>query len=376
MPAFTGTLRANEIFASIFNMIISQQVFADNISTKAGLVEEARVDGGLYGDTKLYYATDALKSHAWGGDNEAGNLLALDRPKDPECQKIVMDTFRQIRLTVDNYLTKRAWSTEGAFSEFTTVITGWLGDTKKVYDITLYNSYIGTAESSAVRNTEQVNLTTIAGTATTEEEKNRLSAQEIARVLANLMDDMNDITRDFNDYGFLRAIDKERIRIVWSSKWVNKITKIDLPTVFHKDFMDKFAKDVINSRFFGSINTSAGTTTASNTDVRSLYELDYQVANLADDPRAELYDDGNYYVHVFPGDLLPNSTGYLAGSTYTEDNSIICKIMVKLPPYMSAFQVSTSFFNPRSLTENKYLTFGHNTLEYLYNYPFITVEAV
>jgi hypothetical protein len=43
-------------------------------------------------------------------------------------------------------------------------------------------------------------------------------------------------------------------------------------------------------------------------------------------------------------------------------------------PYMSGFEVGTSFFNPRSLTETNYLTFGHNTLEYLKDKPFITVE--
>ena len=43
---------------------------------------------------------------------------------------------------------------------------------------------------------------------------------------------------------------------------------------------------------------------------------------------------------------------------------------------MSAFETGTTFFNPRSLTENHYLTFGHNTLKYLKNYPFITVKAI
>jgi len=59
---YTGKLNANEIFASIFNMLISQQVFADNIKdTKSSLVDAARVDGSMYGDTKLYYATDVLR---------------------------------------------------------------------------------------------------------------------------------------------------------------------------------------------------------------------------------------------------------------------------------------------------------------------------
>ena len=87
--------------------------------------------------------------------------------------------------------------------------------------------------------------------------------------------------------------------------------------------------------------------------------------------------------HVFPGDEIPAgativaSTGnFEPGEVYIEKADIICKVLVKLPPYMSAFEVGTSFFNPRSLTENHYLTFGHNTLEYLKNYPFITVKAI
>lgn len=105
MANFNGQLRSNEIFSALYNMIISQQVFADNIKgTKATLVDKAREDGSLYGDTKLYYATDVLKSAPWGKDAEATNLLALHRPAAPECQAIHLDQFRQISLTVDNYL--------------------------------------------------------------------------------------------------------------------------------------------------------------------------------------------------------------------------------------------------------------------------------
>ena len=63
MATFTGQLKSNEIFAGLYNMIISQQVFADNFShNMSELVDMARVDGSLYGDTKLYYSVDALHS--------------------------------------------------------------------------------------------------------------------------------------------------------------------------------------------------------------------------------------------------------------------------------------------------------------------------
>ena len=48
MAAFLGSLRSNEIFSALYNMIISQEVFADNIAgTSSSLVDKARVDGGL-----------------------------------------------------------------------------------------------------------------------------------------------------------------------------------------------------------------------------------------------------------------------------------------------------------------------------------------
>lgn len=357
MANFNGQLRSNEIFSALYNMIISQQVFADNIKgTKATLVDKAREDGSLYGDTKLYYATDVLKSAPWGKDAEATNLLALHRPAAPECQAIHLDQFRQISLTVDNYLSKRAWGTEGAFSSFNDVMLGWVRDTKKVYDTTTYNAFIGTAQSSVGKQTYTIAVSDLVTGDATVEEAARLEGMAIAEGLANLFVEMSDVNRDFNDYGNLRSYDMSDIKVIWNSKMVNKIKKVDLPTIFHKEgLVEKFEEYVLPERYFGTVNAAGGKATDKNTTVRSLIEKDY----------------GS--VHVFPGDLIPNGASYVANETYTVETEIICKVVVKLPPYMSAFEVGTSFFNPKSLTENHYLTFGHNTLEYLKNYPMITV---
>ena len=357
------TLNPNEIFASIANMIISQEVFADNLSKHQTLVDKARVDGGLYGDKKLYYATDVLKSYAWGADAEATNLLALDRPADPEVQDITLDIFRQIRLTVDNYLSKRAWSNEGAFSSFNSVMLGWMRETKRVYDGTLYNVFIGTSQSAKAKQNIDITLT---GTN---------DAQVIAEKLANLLVEMGDYSRDFNDYEFLRSYSEDEIKFIWNSKYVNEIKKIDLPTIFHKDgLVDKFEEEVLPARYFGRKVTSADIGEGKIIGADGAYDSTKGTLRAA---KEFDYND----VHYFPGDALATSGTYVAvvggleaSDVYIEDADIICKVLVKLPPYMSAFEVGTSFFNPRSLTENHYLTFGHNTLEYLKNYPFITVK--
>lgn len=389
------TLNSNEIFSSIANMIISQEVFADNLGKHQTLVDKARVDGGLFGDKKLYYATDVLKSHAWGNDSEASNLLSLDRPGDPKVQDITLDVFRQIRLTVDNYLSKRAWGTEGAFSAFNSVMLGWMRETKRVYDGTLYNCFIGATETSTGKQVVSVDLATTSGHPLynlTGVEKEQMEAMLIAQALADLFVAMGDYSRDYNDNQFLRSYADEAIKVIWNAKYVNKIRKIDLPTIFHKDgLVDKFEEDVLPARYFGIVITSSNKSTYAaaspttgkpidsdddtyvpganhaNGCIRSMVEKDVTVSATA--------------YHVFPGDEIPAgatikaSGNFELGEVYIEKADVICKVLVKLPPYMSAFEVGTSFFNPRSLTENHYLTFGHNTLEYLKNYPFITVKA-
>lgn len=380
MPAFTGTLNQNEIFAAIYNMIISQQVFADNIyDTKATLSDMSRVDGSLYGDTKLYYSTDVLKSIPWTNDAEAQNLLELHRPEAPECQAITIDQFRMIALTVDNYLSKRAFATEGAFSAFNSQMLSWMRDTKRVYDSTMFNSFVGTHvagledDGTGAKQNIQIALSAepVDATEVNIEAYNRIVAQAIAQAMADLLVDLEDVSRDLNDYGNLRSYNANDFRFVWNSEWVNKIKKLDLPMIFNKEgLLDKFAEHTLPARYFGNVNTSGGTTGGTNLTIRSLIEKDYNTVK----PDQPGYDAKK---HIFPGDLLPVNTAYEANETYTEDGTIIFKVYHKDSiPFMTAFETGTEFFNPRSLTETHYLIWGYNDLEHLKNYPFITAKAV
>ena len=372
---FDGTLRPNEVMAANFNMIISQEVEAGNIyDTKSTLADRSRVDGGLYGDTKLYYSTDVLKSLEWKGDEEAENLLKLHRPEDPECQAISINRFRMIPLTVDNYLTKRMWSTEGSFSQFNSQMLSWMRDTKRIFDATLFNSFVGTHTAEGKAQNITFEIPAANGTEDFNSEAyNRIVAQTVAEKMANLLVDLEDVSRDYNDYGNLRSYNPADLVFVWNSDWVNKIKKLDVPTIFNKEgLIDKFAENVLPARYFGNINTDAGTTSASNTTIRSLIEHDYNDdAGIA--PNQKGYDAKK---HVFPGDLLPNNTPYRADKTYTEDDKIIFKVYHKKSiPFMTAFETGTEFFNQRSLTQTHYLIWGYNDLETLKNYPFITVKS-
>lgn len=358
MPtAFTGQLRPNEIFGALYNMIISQQVFADNIKgTYSQLVDRFRVDGSMYGDTKLYYATDALQSVEWLDDEEARNLLELHRPEAPKCQAITISNFRQIRLTVDNYLSKRAWGTEGAFSSFNSVMLGWIRDTKKIYDATLMNSFVGTTETEIGE--QKMTITTIEG---------QNDALTMAVALADLLVALKDVSRDYNDYGYIRSYDEKDLIVVFNAKLWNQLRKADLPTVFHKEgLLDEFEKIVLPARYFGTKvgdeHTQATVGSGSLQTYRTLVEGDFTGTSTGK-------------IHLFPGDVIPEGATYYQDEAYMEDDTIAFKVIHKNSvPFMSAFEVGTSFFNPRSLTETHYLTWGYSDLDYLANYPFITAR--
>ena len=253
---------------------------------------------------------------------------------------------------------------------------GWMRETKRVYDGTLYNVFIGTTVSNVGKQSQSIDLTTgLSGLSGIE--KDRKEAELIAQHLANLLVEMGDYSRDFNDYQFLRSYADEAIKVVWNSKYINKIRKVDLPTIFHKEgLVDKFEEDVMPSRYFGHVVGSADIGSGKVIGTDGAYDSTKGTLRAV---REFVYNDKHY----FPGDALATSGTYVAvvggleaKDVYVEDADVICKVLVKFPPMMSAFEVGTSFFNPRSLTENHYLTFGHNTLEKLDNYPFITIKEI
>ena len=386
--AYSGQLRSNLILAAIFNMIISQQVEVDNLGNHQRIVDGAKVDGSLYGDTRLFYATDVLESYPWNGDSEAANLLNVYRPKAPNCQAFYLDQFRQIPLTIDNYLSKQAWSDEFTFGQFNGVMLSWMGETKRMYEARLYQCFLGTTVATVGK--QKITKTLTSGK----------EGRELAEEVANLTDELKDYTRDYNNLGYMRSYAAKDIKIIWNNLFVNKITYTELPAIYHKaEIEDMFKRsESMNNRYFGIVitNSNKGTysdntpaagkpldadgnyaytpgTNHANGCVRSLVERDFTI--------------GATTTHVFPGDEIPATAKVsttsaadtaLFGEIYIEAgvggiDPVYAKVYTKLPPMMSAFEVGTLFYNPKALLETHYLTWGYNTLDYFEDKPFITI---
>lgn len=395
----------NELYTSLGNMIISQRVLSDNIARgEDSLLSIFKTDGSLYGDTKLFYATDALKSYKWVQDSQdALNVLATHRADDPKVKAIVLDAFRQIPLTTDAYMSKRAWSTEGAFSEFTTVLIGWMDDTKYLYDESIINVCVGTTKTSVGLQAQTVDITTARGNASSEEEANRLEAQTIARKVADILNDLTSPIKAkfYNDYGFRRIYSKSDFITVWNSDAINRITKMDVPTIFHKEGLDQVVgKPYVRSKeYFGTIITSTNVSSYSDSTPAAGKPIDSDtgaytpgVANangmICSVIECDITVSAVAY-HLMPGDEIPAGTVLAAsagdgkmvyGDIYIVDDTVLFKIIHKdALKYMSAFQTETEWFNPKNLSTNRYLTFGYADPFgaegiRLPNYPFITVS--
>lgn len=353
MGTFTGSLKPNKIQSALFNMIISQDVIGGSIKANYNLVDKARVDGSMYGDTKLYIDTPTLVSVPWVQDSEdALNLLKTFRPAAPKTQAITLDVFRQVAVTKDEYLSKQAFGTEGAFTQYQAILDSRLNKTKEVYDNTTYNAFFGTV---APVKTEEVDISSITATGV---EKKRLEAEAIAQKVADLIADMKDYGYSYTKNGFLRAFGDEDIHVVWNTAYINEIRKVSLPNIYHKEgLIDKFGEDQLPSRFFGNVVPGKVEAGSNKGTYRSLIE---QVIS------------GKHY---FAGEKIDANVEIPAGTSYLEDGDIICKVYTKLPPYMSAFNVGTSFFNASNLSTNMYQTWGHNTLEALDSEAIVTVRA-
>lgn len=384
------TLSANEIFGSLFNLLISARTFTDNIKGGYGsLADRFRIDGSLYGDFKTFKGTDVLKTQAFtdpyaynNNGNFQGNLLKTAKPADPKEQYVQIDQVRFIELSLDMFLTKRAFYDEGSFSEFHGAMLGWMQQTKRYYETGIVNTFVGTTISQANKAVISIDITTAIANASTQEEANRLEAQTIAKDIADLLVEVKDYSRDFTDWKMLRAVDPSDLLFIWNSAYKNRILKIDLPTIYNKDgVMERLDEEMLPPRFFGrAVDTSTdkgsgkvikSDDTYDNTKgtIRSLVEKDVTVSTVA--------------YHVFPGEEIPAgatvkaSGDFEIAEVYLQTDDIICKVVHKSSvPFMSAYESEESFYNQRSKVTNFYLHFMYSKPCYLYNYPFLTVKKV
>lgn len=345
------TLNANAVFASLYNQVISIQLYSVGIVYEDDIVQSRKMDGTLLGDTKVYVDTDILRSYEWSHTDSAYNLLTHKRPPAPASDEIVIDTFRQIPVTIDDYLTKQAWSDEGSFSQFNSTILGWMGTTRSVYEHTKFTNDIIMDATSKATSVGTISLKAAdfgTAAAATPLELNMWQKSRyltFSRKLKGILRDLNEASRSYNDHGFMKNINPSEYDLIVPTGIKQGFEAYEVPL--------PISTKEVHWMFWGA-PVAAGTSDGTK---RARVEADFT--------------NGTTPVHLFPGELIPNGYAFGTGQAYTptytaqpdlNGTSDLTFLLIHREDYPipSAFSVSTSFFNPKDLVTNHYMTFGYS----------------
>lgn len=361
-------LNANKVYLELANMISRIEENGDNIKSKSvsRFAEKAKVEGAQFGDTVIYRDFDTLYSREFDPDNN--NVLQVEQIANIKEQPIVMNKFRQVGLTLPtSFLAKQAMDGEGCWASFTSIIEGMISRSRDLTDGRGYNVFLGTDETA-----KTVEFTLGTGTET----------KDYCKQLKDLLDSLEEGSREFNDYGFMKSYRPEDVICVLNSAYASKFIYQELPGDYHIEELKKFVSgDTLNKAYFGDLQASHATAV----------EGDFAAEPL------NIYDaNGKVVKFYYPGDELPAGTDLTVkyvdkngavkaktdddgntvyASTYKVNDKIICKIYSKLPPFMSGIDLATEFNNAKNFSKNMYLTTGHNTLEHLKGEASITIVA-
>lgn len=389
---WNGQLTKNEVISDMFNAVVARMFYLDNVEgIDNTLVEMMRVDGGKFGDTRLYTAAKIPYPKNWLNDKEAAAYLEIHRPQAMDTQAIQINVFKKIHLSTDIFMSARIFETEYGLAEMNGLIVDTIRQAKKAYDYTTLYTYIGTTETSIGKQNRTVNVTAAVGD-TTGQEALEIEGEVIGEDVSNLLIDCQDLTRDYNDYGNRRSYPASKLVFGWNSKAMTRVQHRSLPSLYHNQVVDRLGEYAIPARFLGKPNDKNKTTSDSSTRALAAMEIKAKgsetLLEAADVERggeviriakgATL--KANDVVLLYAGDLLPSGTTIATSTavtipTYQEDGTILYKVFTRgSVPFMSGFMVDTSWYVNPALVDQHMLIWSHNDLQYLYNEPFITVR--
>lgn len=368
-PAFTGTLNSNEIYNALYNVRILFQKIAPQTVKRDEIISLIEKSVGMYGDTGIVTGMDIQGTYDFGMDAEAANLLAINRNKTQKTEKYTIDKWRQTDVTNDAYISKRAFLDEGTFAAFNGYLVSTLSKAMDAFESGTVKTSLGTFSAIPAAMNITITLPAADGTEATE----RIRASMIKKAILDLKADLKDNQRKFNGYGFYASYNWDDFTAVWSSEYINEINALALYNSFNPEYI-KEATDgrIWTPKWFGNVNTIAGTTGASNTTVYSLVEVNSDEST--NFPLTSTQISNGVY-RIFPGDLLPDSFNYGANESYTVDPKVICKIFApEYVYYLTGYEQGEAFYNPRSATTNHYLRKGYSDVYISKFRPFITIS--
>lgn len=417
-----GTFTKNFLFAGTINLLRNVLVYANNIkSTGMDIAGRYRVDFGTAPKQLIRYSTDVLETNNFaggdslgtGGDdflqNESDLLLKNYFPVDPDNQALEGGQMRIIVLSVERFVSGRAFDEPYVQNDFWGIMLGWTSDTKDIADETNLRAWLFTLAADKVFNIQLYDPAQ--ATSILDVEKiNRLNAQLLSSFMASLFTNVMDYTRVLNGFGNLRNYNIEEFDVYGKPETLNKIKFVDVPMLFHKtEVEDKFKFELQHARMFGQVNAAEtigdSTITWSIDKGKPTIVTFGTVRSITDQwlPSEEAVVTGQRYRgktrlrtingtptvehFYFAGDPIADTDTAPAGKSYTTEDtfdtsngnpvSVVDRIRFvhkEAPLFWSGWVRADAFWNPRSGVTNNYTVYEFDMGKFM-EYPIFDIVA-
>lgn len=345
------TLAANAVYSTMSNMCLNLRVDPHDLGDFGKYYSMFRKDVEPYAQYFRIINTDATTTYAFTGDT---NILSTTYPPCTE-DKVELDKFRQIEVSYEHFRSKAMGGSANIFSDFVSSVTQWVEDTFKLFMGATVNVFLGvtckldttSGKPAANKAVQTVTIPALSGNPMEKEASVRVAAGVIADKVQQILDEMKDARRDYNDLGYVRTTPSPVI--IWNDKVVRKLLKKGLQGNTLYQTPDFNFENTMPERFFGvgSGSTSSGT----GKNYRSLVEQ--TISNK----------------HYMPGDLLADSlTGLTAADNYQASvegadlasDDIVCVICdSEYPIILHGETADTSFENPKAHINTAWKTWSY-----------------
>lgn len=352
------TLNQNSLLTGLSNFILNLRQDEHPMGNALKFYEMFKRDVG-YGDKFRIINTEAAGTYNFttttGNSSDLSHSILGSNIPPQEEQVMSMSRARQLLVTTESFFSDEAMGSASVYSSFIANLEAWVEDMFAIYMGGQSKSYIGSLRigSSGSKTQQKAELLTevkTAGSTQTAtvyytgadlEAIRRQNASIIAKTIADIKAELEDVRTDYNQLGFHRTT--PNVKIIWSDKYANLI-KSYLPTIYHQPEFQ--FENVMPAKYFGTLKI----TTAAN---KSLAAGDTFVD-----------EDTISSKKYFPGDTVPTGglTASAAGIKFiTPDDSVICQIVdPDAIIFLSGEKVTSSFVNPQTRRTNYWLTWKTN----------------
>jgi len=392
--AFSGTLNSNKWISGLYNAYKYILTISGNLKFDDRITSMFRQEADLYHDKYVVTDVDVLDFSA-DYDTSLGstqlNVLALEQRGSVKQQELSLNINKYLGFTQGPWFKKQVWGSPDVYETFESTLLAQQINTIKLFEEQMVKQTIGcTLKGDTTKQNVTVTFATSTGTGKTDEttsvtttftnaeELIRLNATKFFEKVNEVLIDLAEPSRDYNDNGYYKNFKSDELVMFISSKYYVDFCKA-APIMMRDsgDFKKIFdGAIVLHEKYFGTdwAKGAAINSTYVDTSTHKLKSAGQGKARFANE---YTISSTNYKIgEVVPNDLVIEGSGKYLYDLYLVDDSKICKIFAKdgVKYLVRIDSEQEEFRNPKARVTNMYTFYEAGKPMILAGKPAITIS--